>query len=290
VSTDVRSLLGSLGISPGPAAALRSYLAPDRLLGDALSLPETVRLSAELGKLGATASPDESAEIEALHAEASAQNRERLKAIRARIDASYKGAFAGKRALPDARRMFERWTAVNAAEDSADSSAGVAVAIEQAGRNAARAAERRKRVCLEWAAAYGDLFSDVLAAMQRDVERRKQEVRSELADHLPSAQALLGIDSVLEPVITQKLLLRHQALVRALQRSCGARFELVLRGLPAELSEAAFEPLLAVRGTAGRLLQTSRLLVHGLLDLEWAAVQGLVDAACGVDPRKGGRL
>jgi hypothetical protein len=126
--------------------------------------------------------------------------------------------------------------------------------------------------------------------MQRDVERRKQEVRSELTDHLPSAQALLGIDSVLEPVITQKLLLRHQALVQALQRSGAARFEAALRGLPAELSPAAFEPLLAVRGVAGRLLQSSRLLVHALLDLEWAAVQGLVDAACGVDPRKGAQL
>jgi hypothetical protein len=59
--------------------------------------------------------------------------------------------------------------------------------------------------------------------------------------------------------------------------------------LPGEVSAAAFEALLARSGAAGRLLRLSRLLVHALLDLEWAAVQGLADAACGVDPRKGGQ-
>jgi hypothetical protein len=267
----VRGLLGSLGISLAPGAGLQSYLAPDRLLGDALSLPETVRLSTELGKLRAVASPGEPAVAAALHAQLSARNLERLQAMRGRIDGSYKGAFAGKRGLPDAQRMFARWTA-DASEGELD---------------AGRATERRERVSLEWAAAYAGLFSDVLGAMQRDVERLKQEVRSELADHQPSAHALLGIDSVLEPLIAQKLLLRHQALVRALQRSFGVRFELALRGLPAELSAAAFEALLAARGVAGRLLRLSRLLVHALLELEWAAVQGLADAACGIDPRKG---
>lgn len=260
VPADVRALLDSLGIAAqghkesGPSAAQRS---PERVLGPALSLPETVLVAEALSR--ATPSPEGlGAELdrEAL----SKQAAQRLATLRARIERSYEDAFEGKSALPDATRLHAR-IAGSDAHDLGQAAArrGAAVALSQG---------------------YAELFESTLGAMQREIDLYKGALRATVQRGCPRGSRLLALDKALDPVITRELRHTHRGLTRAYERSCAARIETALLALPSDPDIAALEPLFAPRGALGRLLHDARRLISALLDLEWSMVQGLLDAFC----------
>ena len=90
---------------------------------------------------------------------------------------------------------------------------------------------------------------------------------------------LAELDRVLDGVFRAELeLCRLQ-----LKTNLGGALETQLRAACAALAvgagEDALRPWLAPRGCIGRFLRDGRRLCHALLDLEWSALMGLLQAA-----------
>lgn len=215
VPADVRALLGSLGIEAPPSHGPTPRRPPERVLGQALSLPETVRL--EDGLSAAASDGEGRAELDG--AALVAQTEQRLGQLRQRIDRCYAEAFQDKGAPPEPARLRAR--------------------------------------------AHAELLANLLAAIQREIELLKQSVRTSLQRASSAPPRLLALDKLVDPVITREVREAHRSLVRAYEQRCAAQLEAA-----------------GADGVPGPLLDDARRLTHALLDLEWAAVQGLVDALC----------
>jgi hypothetical protein len=262
VPSDLRAILASLGIALPEASgfARRSHAAP-RLLGDALSLQDSVRLSGELAR-GASrpavrSEPDTTAA--SVRAELMDQASERLHALRERLDARYATAFEGRQGLHDAARTH-------------------ALLIECGAIGGDARARRRASTSL--AAAICQFFSAAFANVQRELPRLKHEITSQLRDRRAVAERLLRLDAVLDPAIGRQLELRQQALLRVLEQRCAADFERAIAALEQAAGPARIAAWFARGGVAAVWLDASLRLAHVLLDLQWRSVAGLIDAAC----------
>lgn len=248
VPADVRALLDSLGIeapvSTGPNGQQRS---PERVLGQALSLPEAVGLADALSQ--PSSRWDEQAKLD--RAALLKQTEQRLTLLRQRVARSYAEAFAGKNALPDAARLH-------------------ALLAEHEVRVAAATLARG---CAE-------LFESTLAAMQREIDSLKEAMRATLQRACSPRSRLLALDRLVDPVITREVRQAHRGLARAYESSCAARIEAAILDLSPACGVDALEALFAPRGALDRLLHDARRLIRALLDVEWSRVQALLDALC----------
>lgn len=263
VPGDVRVLLQGLDLQqpplPAAEAALRS---PERLLGDALSLAESVRLGAELNQ---AARPEPELEPDmpggaaagALREQCSELAAARLNGLRRRIDQTYAKAYSAQAGLPDAARMHTMLVDMGALGDNPAA---------------------RTRVSQMWASSYAQLLTGLVTRMRRDLELFKPELVHKLREQLPATSALLQIDATLDAAIARLMQAALQRLCSAFEARCAARFERAIAALPPECDVASLAALLSARGTATRLLDLSKRLCHALLDLEWSALQGLIDS------------
>ena len=256
VPADVRALLDSLGIAAtvpsGPASPAR---APERVLGQALSLPETVQLADQSSR---PLPPLE--RCPGVHREALLQQAaQRLTLLRQRIERSYAEAFCGKDAPPDAARLMT-------------------LLADSGGTGGRTAAIQRAAAAL--AHGYAELFESTLATMQREVDLLMEATRGALRRVDASRSGLLALDRLLDPVITRELRQAQRRIGRAYARSCEVRIEAALRELETGWDAPALAALFAPRGVLGRLLHDARRLILALLDLEWSMVPTLLEAVC----------
>lgn len=261
VPSDVRVLLQGLdilgGTSCAQSAALAATRTPDRLLGDALSLAETVRLGAELARSVAEAAA--AAADQEAHERWSSASAAKLHALRRRVDHVHASAFSGKAALPDAARMHAMLVELGALGDKPAS---------------------RARVSAIWAASHAQLLSALLAQLRRELELFKYDCVAQLRALGPAAEALVQVDTTLDAAIARMSVAAVQRLCSAFEARCSAQFEREIAALPEGCDPSALQPMHSPRGVATRLLESSRRLAHALLDLEWSALQGLIDAVC----------
>lgn len=260
VPSDVRILLQGLDLLPPPSGAL-SVRSPERLLGDALSLAETVRLGAELNQAGLERESDSDAQRAALELRQHCSDlaATRLNALRRRLEQIYGRAFSTPSGLPNATRMHTMLVDMGALGD---------------------APAARAKVSKMWAASYGQLFAGSIARLRRELELFKPDLVQQLREQVPATSALLQIDAVLDSAIGRLMHAAVQRLCASFEARCAARFERAIAALPPDCDAASLQPLLSPRGTATRLLELGRRLAQALLDLEWSALQGLIDAVC----------
>ncbi len=255
VPADVRALLDSLGIEVPVSNGAHGMHRSERVLGQALSLPETVHLVDALDH--AIPQPDRRATTH--WQELQTQAAPRLAAMRTRIDRSYAEALAGKNGLPDAAHLH-------------------ALLAARAGSGGEPASDRRAAAVL--AQGYAALFDSTLGAMQREIDLFKEAMRAAAQRACAGQSRLLALDKLVDPVITREVRQAHRELAHAYERRCGTRIQAAIRELAPGCGVPAVEALLAPRGALGRLLHDARRLIHALLDLEWSMVHGLLGALC----------
>jgi len=261
VPSDVRVLLKSLELLPEPSVWQGMPPSPEGMLGSALSLSETVRLGAELDQV-LVASDGNAVPLEQ-RARWSKSAAARLEALRRRVALIYGDAFAAK-GLPDAGRMH-----------------AMLIDLDAFGGRP----EPRARVARMWAASYAQLLLDVLARIRRELELFKYDLAPQLRAGAPAAATLLQLDATLDAVLARMSQAAHQRLCAGFEARCSAQFERAIEALDPATGVEGLAAMLAPRGLAARLLDTSRKLALALLDLEWSALQGLIDAACAAAPQ-----
>jgi hypothetical protein len=261
--TDLRALLGEMGLE-----AESGLQSPDRTLERILDLPRCVALSAVLDRHPAPA-PTPTAE-----AREAALSRLRLleadlvgklSAVRQQIARRFAGALSGLRPAPDAAAVH----ALLVDQDALGPEAGA----------------RRRRLARRLADRYASVVRGALSIVLKEIALLRQDLHLGLDACGGSAQRLAEMDETFDAIFRVEL---THAVMR-LEGELAARLEPALQealdALPPEACVADVEPLFAQGGCVADFLRDGERLTRTLLELEWSAPMGLVQAVrAGLEP------
>lgn len=256
----------------------RARLRPERVLERLVDLPRAVALGAVLDFHERAAPPELAPEAREAELARLGLFEERLVRslgeLRAQLDRQLSGAGRGARALPDA--------------------AGLRSLVEAHLAEAARAKRTRAVFAAQLAARYAALPAGALAATFKELGWLHQELRAVLLQGSAHSRRLAALDETLDAALREELELgrtRLESTLRgslesslvsalgALDKSALDKNALDKNALDAGSDGARVESWLARGGCLGDFLNTSRRLAHALLDLEWDALMGLLQAA-----------
>jgi hypothetical protein len=187
-----------------------------------------------------------------------------LRDLRAQIDQRFETATTGMRGAPDAEALHALLRESDASDAQTSRKSG-------ASKIAAHVAKR-----------YVTVVDTVLESTLKELGRRQRDVQLALQEGSPDMLRLVELDRVLDGIFRSELELGRAQLATRL----GAVLETELHGaLVALTSNAAapsvdtLRPLFGPRGCLGKFQRDARKLCHALLDLEWSALMGLLQAA-----------
>lgn len=268
--TSVRAALDALGWPAHTRALDGSTLPPaarpEQTLATLLGLTGAVSLADHLDRVQHRPRPTPDAQTAeadaATHRLVSEKIARRRAGVHERIERRYRAAFTGRDALPDAEAMW----AVLAAE----------AALPE------RAPERLAAVAARLQQPFRQHLAAQLAIVRKEQRFLREDVHAALAPRSAYGRGLISLDAQLEPSLAVMLQARHARALDGVCQRFAQRLLEALMALPDDTgSAAALGPWFERRGWASRFVTDCQRLCLSLLDAECAAVQSLVDAACG---------
>jgi hypothetical protein len=269
---DVRALLESLGVK-----AQGERPRSERVLERLLDLNRCVALGNVLDQprraTNATPAPGQPPSLEPLAHDEAQLARLRLlegrlltslRDLRGQIDQRFESATSGARVAPDAEALHAMLTEPPPG-DAHTSRKSVATHV---------AAQVTKR--------YVAVADAVLELLLKELGRRRRDVQQGLQQGNADMQRLAALDGVLDGIFRGELDVCRVQLATRL----GAVLESELHAVcvtfaanPGTTGVDALRPWFAPRGCIGKFQRDARRLCQALLDLEWSALMGLLQAA-----------
>ncbi len=257
---DLRALLESLGVK-----AQGERPRSERVLERLLDLNRCVALGGVLDEpLRAEATPRgerlalEHAQLARLRL-LEAKLLTSLRDLREQIDQRFENARSGMRGAPDAAALH--------------------ALLSEGGGLQVGGEARRRVVAAHVTARYVTMIDGVLELLLKELSWRQKEVQQALQQGNVETLRLAALDRVLDETFRTEL----ERSRMQLKTTLGGALETQLRALCAPLAVGAgvelLRPWFAPRGCIGQLLRDAARVCHALLDLEWAALMGLLQAA-----------
>lgn len=234
---------------------------PEAMLASMLGLTGTVALGDHLDHIPAIDLTIRTEADLALHRQVMATMKKRHAQIYTRIDRRYGQAYQGLRPVPNAAAMLEVLLSLNVFRDR---STGTLALCTQ-----------------KLSSRYRFLFSSTLGVVRKEMFWLREDVARALSYGSENTQHLLALDRILEGALEQAISKAH----RHLEAGVGQRFYELLNDAILQLPDAPCEGVLdgwfSRRGFVTRFVHDCRRLTCTILNSDWSALRGLVDACCG---------
>lgn len=243
--------------------AVQPSLRPERVLERLLDLPRSVALGAVLDYCEQSAPPTplppEQREAElAMLGLFEARLVRRLGELRAQLEKQLSPAARGGRTLPTAAELCTVLAELHA--DQATPKQRQAAAARLSSRCAA-------------------VTSGALGAALKELGWLHQALREQLLQGSPHSRRLAALDETLDASIRAELEKCRTRLEPALAAGLQAKLTQALEELATGAPQAGVQALFARDGCIGEFLRASQKLSGALLELEWDALMGLLQAA-----------
>jgi hypothetical protein len=248
---DLRAILASLGVEP-QGERPRS----ERVLERLLDLNRCVALGSVLDEppsMDAAEPAERAALAEAELARLRVFEQRMLVALRdlrARIDARFDAALAGARGVPDAAALH--------------------ALLVEGGTPASRAARIAPR--------YVAIVDATLEPALKELLWLRKDLQQALQQGNPETRKLAALDLVLDAIFRTELAASRTQLEAEIAAAFDARLRAACEALAPAASVDALRPWFGPRGAVGQFLRDARRACHALLDLEWSALMGLLQA------------
>lgn len=138
---------------------------------------------------------------------------------------------------------------------------------------------RRRSVAARASASYVAAVDRMLKRLLDELARLRRDVQVTLQQGNADTRRLAALDRVLDGTFRVELELSRAKVQTAIGKVIDAQLREAFANLPPHAEAAALQPLFAPHGHIGRFLRDSRRVCHALLDLEWSALMGLVQAS-----------
>lgn len=269
---EVRAILDAIGYPKDPdaepdepvsGAGLESLMehAPQETLARMLGLTGAVALGDQLDRAASLARAQRGEAEAARHHQLSLTLANRRLAIRQRVERRYAQAFEGTRPLPDAATML--------------------LVLQEHDAFADRRPETLVACAQKLGGRYRHLFGGTLAVVRRELHWLRDDAVRQLSHLHPQADALLSLDHVMVGALAPAAADAHRSLEAGVAQRFAERLMEAVLLLPEDQAPTSLEAWFKRRGWVARHLHDCRRLTWAILDLEWALLRGLVDAACG---------
>jgi hypothetical protein len=186
-----------------------------------------------------------------------------LRDLRAQIDRRFENALSGLRSAPDAEALHALLR----------EGGGL-----RAGGDAPRSAVARV-VAAQVSARYVAVVDGVLEVVLKELNWRQKDLQQVLQQGNAEMLRLAALDLVLDEVFRAELALTRAPLAASLGRALETQLRAACAALAADAGVDALRPWFGPRGCIGLFLRDARRACHALLDLEWSALMGLLQAA-----------
>ncbi|HEX7478135.1 MAG TPA: hypothetical protein VF331_10040 [Polyangiales bacterium] len=260
---DLRALLKSLGAKaqgegPRSERVLERLLDLERCvaLGDVLDQP--LRSQALEPGLRRALEEAQLARLRLVEAKLLASLRD----LRAQIDRRFEHAFSGGRSAPDAAALHALLSEGGGLQVGGDA--------------------RRRAVAAQATARYVAVVNGAVEVVLKELGWRQKDVQQALQQGSAETLRLAALDRVLDEIFRTELSLSRLQLEASLGQALQMQLRTACATLAVDASAAsadALQPWFGPRGCIGHFLRDARRACHALLDLEWSALMGLLQAA-----------
>ena len=258
---DLRALFESLGVT-----AQGERPRSERVLERLLDLNRSVALSSAL---------DQPLRAEVLDTEQRLGQQEAQLARLRLLDATLVANLRDLREQID--RRFEHVLSPDA--HGAPDAAALHAQLAEGGGLQAGGDARRRSVATRAAASYLAVIDRMLKRLLDELNRRHRDVQLVLQQGNAETLRLSALDRVLDGTFRVELELARVKTQTAMGKVLETRLRDACAALPPDADLSALKPWFAPRGCIGQFLRDGRRVCHALLDLEWSALMGLVQAS-----------
>lgn len=182
-----------------------------------------------------------------------------LRDLRAQIDARFENAISGLRGAPDADALHRLLCEGGGLAEGGDA--------------------RRRVVAAHAGASFVTVVAGVLEMLLKELSWLQRDVQKVLQQGSAETLRLAALDRVLDGFFRNELERSRVQFQASLGKALHAQLDDACAALRVDAGVDQVRPWFGPRGCVGRFLRDARRACHALLDLEWSALMGLLQAA-----------